>query len=126
MLGLADRLGIDLGTSNIVVYAWGRGVVIREPSVVAVEQRTRKIMAVGHEAQAMLGRTPGSIVATRPLRDGVIADYSITREMLSRKSTAGYSPRLAISADRTMCPSATALTASLMGPAAPGPSGRTE
>ncbi len=83
MFGLGDRLGIDLGTSNIVVYAWGRGIVIREPSVVAVEQRTRKVMAVGQEAQAMLGRTPGNIVATRPLRDGVIADYSITREMLA-------------------------------------------
>ena len=82
MLGLGDRLGIDLGTSNIVVYAWGRGIVIREPSVVAVERRSGKVMAIGYEAQAMLGRTPGNIVASRPLRDGVIADYSITREML--------------------------------------------
>ncbi len=83
MFGLADRLGIDLGTSSIVVYAWRRGIVVREPSVVAVEQRSRKVMAVGHQAQAMLGRTPGNIVATRPLRDGVIADYSLTREMLA-------------------------------------------
>ncbi|GAG18356.1 unnamed protein product, partial [marine sediment metagenome] len=83
MLGLGDRLGIDLGTSNIVVYAWRRGIVIREPSVVAIDQRTREVRAVGQQAQAMLGRTPGSIVATRPLRDGVIADYSMTREMLA-------------------------------------------
>jgi len=83
MLGLGDRLGIDLGTSNIVVYAWRRGIVIREPSVVAIDQRTHKVMAVGQQAQAMLGRTPGNIIATRPLRDGVIADYSITREMLA-------------------------------------------
>ncbi len=83
MLGLGDRLGIDLGTSNIVVYAWRRGIVIREPSVVAIDQRSRKVRAVGQQAQAMLGRTPGNIVATRPLRDGVIADYSITREMLA-------------------------------------------
>lgn len=84
MLGLGERLGIDLGTSNIVVYAHGRGIILREPSVVAIEHRTRKVLAVGQEAQEMLGRTPGNIIALRPLRDGVIADYSITREMLAR------------------------------------------
>ncbi len=83
MLGLGDRLGIDLGTSNIVVYARGRGIILREPSVVAIDHRTRKVLAVGQEAQGMLGRTPGNIIALRPLRDGVIADYSITREMLA-------------------------------------------
>ena len=83
MLGLGERLGIDLGTSNVVVYARGRGIILREPSVVAIEYRTRKVLAVGQEAQGMLGRTPGNIIALRPLRDGVIADYSITREMLS-------------------------------------------
>ncbi len=83
MLGLGDRLGIDLGTSNIVVYARGRGIILREPCVVAIERRTRKVLAVGQEAQGMLGRTPGNIIALRPLRDGVIADYSITREMLA-------------------------------------------
>ena len=83
MLGLGERLGIDLGTSNIVVFARGRGIILREPSVVAIERRTRKTLAIGQEAQAMLGRTPGNITALRPLRDGVIADYSITREMLA-------------------------------------------
>jgi rod shape-determining protein MreB len=83
MWHLVEDLGIDLGTANIVVYARGRGIILREPSVVAMDTRTKKIMAVGEEARLMLGRTPGSIVAKRPLRDGVIADYSITREMLS-------------------------------------------
>ncbi len=82
MFGLGERLGIDLGTSNIVVYAHGRGIILREPSVVAIEHRSRKVLAVGQQAQGMLGRTPGNITALRPLRDGVIADYSITREML--------------------------------------------
>jgi len=83
MFGIADRLGIDLGTANIVVFARKRGIVIREPSVVAVERRTRRVLAVGEEAREMLGRTPGNIVAMRPLRDGVIADYTITRDMLA-------------------------------------------
>ncbi|HEY3397564.1 MAG TPA: rod shape-determining protein [Armatimonadota bacterium] len=82
MFGLGDRLGIDLGTANVVVYARGRGIVLREPSVVAIEYRSRRVLAIGREAEAMLGRTPGNIVASRPLRDGVIADYSVTREML--------------------------------------------
>ena len=82
MWRFVDDLGIDLGTANIVVYARGRGIILREPSVVAVDARTKRVMAVGEEARLMLGRTPGSIVAKRPLRDGVIADYSITREML--------------------------------------------
>jgi rod shape-determining protein MreB len=80
---LVEDLGIDLGTANIVVYARGRGIVLREPSVVAVDARTKRVQAVGEEARLMLGRTPGTIVAKRPLRDGVIADYSITREMLA-------------------------------------------
>lgn len=83
MFSLGDRLGIDLGTANIVVYAKNRGIVIREPSVVAVERRHRRVLAVGEEAREMLGRTPGNIVAIRPLRDGVIADYTITRDMLA-------------------------------------------
>jgi len=66
MFGIADRLGIDLGTANIVVFARKRGIVIREPSVVAVERRTRRVLAVGEEAREMLGRTPGNIVAMRP------------------------------------------------------------
>ena len=83
MLGLGDRLGIDLGTANIVVFARGRGIVIREPSVVAVEGRLRRVLAVGEEAREMLGRTPENIVAIRPLRDGVIADYTVTRDLLA-------------------------------------------
>ena len=83
MLGLVDDLGIDLGTANIVVYARGRGIVLREPSVVAIDKHSKQVMAVGEQARLMLGRTPGTIVAERPLRDGVIAHYSITRDMLS-------------------------------------------
>ena len=82
MFNLGERIGIDLGTASIIVFARGRGIVVREPSVVAIQQHTKKVLAVGHEAREMLGRTPGSIVAIRPLRDGVIADYTITREML--------------------------------------------
>ena len=83
MLGWGERLGIDLGTANIVVYARGRGVVLREPSVVAIDKATRRVLSVGEAAREMLGRTPGTIVAIRPLRDGVIADYSVTRDMLA-------------------------------------------
>ena len=82
MFGFGDRIGIDLGTASIIVFARGRGIVVREPSVVAISEHTRKVLAVGHQAREMLGRTPGSIIALRPLRDGVIADYSVTREML--------------------------------------------
>lgn len=83
MFGLVDDLGIDLGTSNIVVYARSRGIVLREPSVVAVDTSSQRVLAVGEEARLMLGRTPATIVAKRPLRDGVIGDYTITREMLA-------------------------------------------
>jgi rod shape-determining protein MreB len=83
MFQLGTRLGIDLGTATIVVYMAGRGIVLREPSVVAVEMPGRRLLAVGEEARQMLGRTPGSIVAVRPLRSGVIADYSLTRDMLA-------------------------------------------
>jgi len=83
MLGLGERLGIDLGTANIVVYARGRGVVLREPSVVAIDKASRRVLSVGEDAREMLGRTPGTIVAIRPLRDGVIADYTVTRDMLA-------------------------------------------
>lgn len=75
-------IGIDLGTANTLVYAKGRGIVLREPSVVAVEAKTRKVVAVGNEAKLMLGKTPGSIVAMRPLKDGVIAEFDITAAML--------------------------------------------
>jgi rod shape-determining protein MreB len=76
------ELGIDLGTANILVYQRGKGVVLREPTVVATAKPSNKVLAVGEEARLMLGRTPGNIVAVRPLRDGVIADYTTTLKML--------------------------------------------
>ena len=75
-------IGIDLGTSTTLVYVKGRGIVLREPSVVAVEAKTRNVVAVGNEAKLMLGKTPGSIIAMRPLKDGVIAEFDITAAML--------------------------------------------
>lgn len=75
-------LGIDLGTANCLVYERNRGVVIQEPSVVAVQKSTRKVLTVGEEARKMIGRTPGDIVAIRPLREGVIADFDLTRELI--------------------------------------------
>lgn len=75
-------IGIDLGTANVLIYMQQKGVVLREPSVVAVDMNTDRILAVGLEAKKMLGRTPGNVVAVRPLRDGVIADYTMTEAML--------------------------------------------
>ncbi|NLJ78750.1 MAG: rod shape-determining protein [Tissierellia bacterium] len=75
-------MGIDLGTANTLVYIKGKDIVIREPSVVAIQANTNNVLAVGEEAKRMIGRTPGSIVAIRPLRDGVIADFDITQSML--------------------------------------------
>src|SRR3989441_3625705 len=75
------KIGIDLGTANVLVYVKGRGIVIQEPSVVAVSDDNR-IVAVGEEAREMIGRTPGNITAIRPMKDGVIADYVITEAML--------------------------------------------
>ena len=75
-------IGIDLGTATVIAYVKGKGIVLREPAVVAVNNTTKEVLAVGHEARRMLGRTPGNIVATRPLRDGVISDYTVTEKML--------------------------------------------
>ncbi|MBP0959000.1 MAG: rod shape-determining protein, partial [Oscillospiraceae bacterium] len=75
-------IGIDLGTANTLVYMRGKGIIIREPSVVAVDTRTDQVRCVGTEAKDVIGRTPGSIVAVRPLKDGVIADFDITTSML--------------------------------------------
>jgi rod shape-determining protein MreB len=80
---LSDDLAIDLGTANTLVYAKGRGIVVSEPSIVAVNRVTGKVEAVGRDAKEMLGRTPGNIVAIRPMKDGVIADFEITEKMLS-------------------------------------------
>src|SRR6201996_4198991 len=79
---LSNDIGIDLGTANTLVYVKDHGIVLREPSVVAVQAGTSKVLAVGDEAKRMLGRTPGNIVAIRPLKDGVIADFEVTEAML--------------------------------------------
>jgi len=98
----SSDLAIDLGTANTLVYAKGRGVVIREPSMVAVEKHTQKIQAVGTEAKEMLGKTPANIIAIRPMKDGVIADFEITERMLEyfiRKTRGGghfLKPRIVI------------------------------
>ena len=75
-------IGIDLGTASILAFVKGKGVVLREPSVVAIDKNTGKLLKVGTDAQQMLGRTPGNIVAIRPLREGVISDYDMTERML--------------------------------------------
>lgn len=79
----AEDIGIDLGTASVLVFKKGKGIVLHEPSVVAIDKNTNKVIAVGEEARQMLGRTPGHIVAVRPLKDGVIADYDMTEKMLS-------------------------------------------
>ncbi|MBI4596476.1 MAG: rod shape-determining protein, partial [Candidatus Tectomicrobia bacterium] len=78
----SNDLGIDLGTANTLVYLKGKGIVLREPSVVAIHRDSKQVLAVGTEAKRMLGRTPGNIIAVRPMKDGVIADFDITEEML--------------------------------------------
>ena len=83
MLGFfAKDIGIDLGTANTLVHIKGRGIVIREPSVVAIDKYTGQVVAVGLEAKEMLGRTPENLDAIRPLKDGVIADFTATKKML--------------------------------------------
>ena len=102
MFSLAKDIGIDLGTASVLVYVKGKGVVLNEPSVVAIDKNTGRLLKVGAEAQAMLGRTPGNIVAIRPLREGVISDYDMTERMLKEflhKVTGGFSlfkPRVII------------------------------
>ena len=93
MCSLAKDIGIDLGTASVLVYIKGKGVVLNEPSVVAIDKNTGRLLKVGAEAHVMLGRTPGNIVAIRPLRDGVISDYDMTERMLKefiRKVTGGF------------------------------------
>jgi len=82
MFGFGQDIGIDLGTATVIAFVKGKGVVLREPSVVAVDNNTNEVLAVGQEARRMLGRTPGNIVATRPLKDGVISNYTVTEKML--------------------------------------------
>jgi rod shape-determining protein MreB len=80
----AKDIGIDLGTANVLIYVKGQGIVLNEPSVVAIDSETKKPLAVGHEAREMLGRTPGTVHAIRPMKDGVIADFEITEVMLNQ------------------------------------------
>lgn len=82
MFGMSMDIGVDLGTANVLVYIKGKGIVLREPSVVAIDRDSNRILAIGEEARRMLGRTPGNIIAIRPLREGVIADYDTTETML--------------------------------------------
>src|SRR5438445_6731226 len=80
---ISSDLAIDLGTANTLVYAKTKGIIVNEPSIVAINKNTGEVEAVGREAKEMLGRTPGNIVAIRPLKDGVIADFKITEKMLN-------------------------------------------
>ena len=82
MFGFGQDIGIDLGTATVIGYVKGKGIVLREPSVVAINNVTGDVLAIGTDARKMLGRTPGNIVATRPLKDGVISDYTVTEKML--------------------------------------------
>lgn len=82
MAGFGADIGIDLGTSSVLVFIKGKGIVLQEPSVVAIEKNSNQVLAVGEDARKMLGRTPGNIVAIRPLKDGVISDYDVTERML--------------------------------------------
>ncbi|HSN58352.1 MAG TPA: rod shape-determining protein [Clostridiaceae bacterium] len=84
LFGMSKDLGIDLGTANTLIYVKGEGIVLREPSVVAINSDTKKVLAVGTEAKEMIGRTPGNIIAIRPLKDGVIADFDVTQTMLKK------------------------------------------
>lgn len=90
MNAFTKDMGIDLGTANTLVFIKGKGIILREPSVVAIDKYTKQVLAVGEDAKKMIGRTPGNIVAIRPLKDGVIADFDVTQEMLKyfiRKAT---------------------------------------
>lgn len=80
---MAKDIGIDLGTANVLIYVEGKGIVLNEPSVVAVDDKTDRVLAVGSEAYRMVGRTPGNIRAVRPLKDGVISDFDVTEAMLT-------------------------------------------
>ena len=101
-MAFTEEIGIDLGTANVLVYIKGKGIVLEEPSVVAVDEETDEILAVGQEAKEMLGRTPANIIALRPLRDGVISEYDVTERMLKYfiKKTCGsgrfFRPRIMI------------------------------
>ncbi|KAJ53799.1 rod shape-determining protein MreB [Clostridium tetanomorphum] len=102
LFGISRDMGIDLGTANTLIYVKGKGVLLREPSVVAINSDTKRVLAVGEEAKQMIGRTPGNIVAIRPLKDGVIADFDVTQTMLKKfiekvsAKSAFTSPRIVV------------------------------
>lgn len=100
---LNKDMGIDLGTANTLVYVKGKGVVAREPSVVAIQTNTKQVLAVGEEAKKMIGRTPGNIVAIRPLKDGVIADFDVTQDMLKYFIGKAYKRRSIIQPRVVIC-----------------------
>ncbi|MCM8710365.1 rod shape-determining protein [Clostridium sp. SYSU_GA19001] len=97
--GISKDMGIDLGTANTLIYVKGKGILLREPSVVAINCDTKKVLAVGLEAKQMIGRTPGNIMAIRPLKDGVIADFDVTQTML-KKFIEKISPKSAFTSPR--------------------------
>ena len=86
---MAVDIGIDLGTASILVYVKGKGVILKEPSVVAFDRDSNEVKAIGEEARLMLGRTPGNIIAVRPLRQGVISDYTVTEKMIKCSESTG-------------------------------------
>jgi rod shape-determining protein MreB len=99
LFGMSKDMGIDLGTANTLIYVKGKGIILREPSVVAINNLNKRVLAVGAEAKQMIGRTPGNIVAIRPLKDGVIADYDVTEAML-KKFIEKVSPKSAFTSPR--------------------------
>jgi len=99
IFGISRDMGIDLGTANTLIYVKGKGILLREPSVVAINSDVKKVLAVGDEAKQMIGRTPGNIVAIRPMKDGVIADFDVTQTML-RKFIEKISPKSAFTSPR--------------------------
>lgn len=99
LFGISRDLGIDLGTANTLIYVKGKGIQLREPSVVAINTNTKKVLAVGDEAKQMIGRTPGNIVAIRPMKDGVIADFDVTQAMI-KKFIEKVSPKSAFTSPR--------------------------
>ena len=81
-MAAVNDIGIDLGTSNVLIYMKGKGIVLREPAVVAIERESKKILAVGSDAYRMIGRTPGNVLAIRPLRQGTVTDFDLTNTLL--------------------------------------------
>ena len=92
MFNMSPKLGIDLGTTTVLVFVPNKGIVLNEPSVVAVARGENRVLAVGNEAKEMVGRTPDEIIAYRPMKDGVIADYRVTEAMLAAEPNVWHDP----------------------------------